>query len=126
MAFSCKVAVLPAVWRSAHLINPVFPDVPVRQWVLSLPHRLWYLLAWDHLLRRAESCDTSACPRKYPKRGGQGRRRGDLSRLKIGPVSVPNSMLPGEGIASARRVSARRVVPVPDGYFSFVFPPIWR
>ena len=39
--------------RSAHLIDQVFPDVPVRQWVLSLPHRLRYLLAWDHELCRA-------------------------------------------------------------------------
>jgi hypothetical protein len=36
--------------RSAHLVDRVFPDVPVRQWVLSLPHRLRYLLAWDHEL----------------------------------------------------------------------------
>jgi hypothetical protein len=39
--------------RSAHLIDHVFPDVSVRQWVLSLPHRLRYLLAWDHELCRA-------------------------------------------------------------------------
>jgi len=29
------------------------PRVPVRQWVLSLPYRLRYLLAWDHHLCRA-------------------------------------------------------------------------
>jgi hypothetical protein len=39
--------------RAAHLIDHVFPDVPVRQWVLSLPYRLRYLLAWDHDLCRA-------------------------------------------------------------------------
>jgi hypothetical protein len=39
--------------RSAHLIDHVFPDVAVRQWVLSLPHRLRYLLAWDQELCRA-------------------------------------------------------------------------
>ena len=39
--------------RSTHLIDQLFPDVPVRQWVLSLPHRLRYLLAWDHELGRA-------------------------------------------------------------------------
>ena len=39
--------------RAAHLIDHVFPDVPVRQWVLSLPHRLRYQLAWDHDLCRA-------------------------------------------------------------------------
>jgi hypothetical protein len=39
--------------RSAHLIHHVFPDVPVRQRVLSLPHRPRCLLAWDHELCRA-------------------------------------------------------------------------
>jgi hypothetical protein len=39
--------------RAAHLIDHVFPDVPVRQWVLSLPYRVRYLLAWDHDLCRA-------------------------------------------------------------------------
>jgi hypothetical protein len=41
--------------RAAHLVDQVFPDVPVRQWVLSLPHRLRYVLAWDHDLCRAVS-----------------------------------------------------------------------
>jgi hypothetical protein len=41
--------------RAAHLVDHVWPDVPVRQWVLSLPHRLRYLLAWDHDLCRAVS-----------------------------------------------------------------------
>jgi hypothetical protein len=39
--------------RAAHLVDHVFPVVPVRQWVLSLPHRLRYVLAWDHALCRA-------------------------------------------------------------------------
>jgi Transposase zinc-binding domain len=33
--------------RAAHLVDHVLPDVPVRQWVLSLPYRLRYMLAWD-------------------------------------------------------------------------------
>ncbi len=41
--------------RAAHQVDHVWPDVPVRQWVLSLPHRLRYLLAWDHDLCRAVS-----------------------------------------------------------------------
>jgi hypothetical protein len=32
---------------AAHLVDRVFPDVPVRQYVLSLPYRLRYLLAYD-------------------------------------------------------------------------------
>ena len=39
--------------RAAHLVDDVFPDVPIRQWVLSLPYRLRYRLAWDHDLCRA-------------------------------------------------------------------------
>ena len=39
--------------RAAHLLDHVFPDVPVRQWVLSLPYPLRYLLAWNHDLCRA-------------------------------------------------------------------------
>jgi Putative transposase len=39
--------------RAAHLLDQVFPDVPVRHWVLSLPYRLRYQLAWDHDLCRA-------------------------------------------------------------------------
>lgn len=36
------------VERTAHLVDHVFPAVPVRQWVLSLPHPLRYQLAWNH------------------------------------------------------------------------------
>jgi hypothetical protein len=39
--------------RAAHLVDEVVPPVPVRQWVLTLPYRLRYLVAWDHELSRA-------------------------------------------------------------------------
>jgi hypothetical protein len=32
---------------AAHLVDVVLPHVPVRQWVLSLPHRVRFLLAYD-------------------------------------------------------------------------------
>ncbi|OFW24881.1 MAG: hypothetical protein A3G21_02535 [Acidobacteria bacterium RIFCSPLOWO2_12_FULL_66_21] len=58
--FSCKGrALCPSCGgrrmaeRAAHLVDQVFPDVPIRQWVLSLPYRLRYQLAWDHDLWRA-------------------------------------------------------------------------
>ncbi|MEP7307944.1 MAG: transposase zinc-binding domain-containing protein [Acidobacteriota bacterium] len=58
--FSCKArAICPSCGgrrmaeRAAHLLDHVIPDVPVRQWVLSLPYRLRYQLAWDHELCRA-------------------------------------------------------------------------
>jgi hypothetical protein len=36
------------------LVDHVFPVVPIRQWVvLTLPHRVRYGLAWDHVLCRA-------------------------------------------------------------------------
>ena len=39
--------------RAAHLVDAVLPRVPVRQWVLTVPFRLRYRLAWDHGLSRA-------------------------------------------------------------------------
>ncbi len=39
--------------RAAHLVDAVLPWVPVRQWVLTVPYRLRYRLAWDHGLSRA-------------------------------------------------------------------------
>jgi len=58
--FSCKGrAVCPSCGgrrmaeRAAHLVDHVLPaDVPIRQWVLSVPHRLRYRLAYDHRLCR--------------------------------------------------------------------------
>jgi hypothetical protein len=35
---------------AAHLVDRVFPRVPVRQWVLSFPHDLRYRLAYDSSL----------------------------------------------------------------------------
>ncbi len=32
---------------AAHWVDHVIPDVPVRQWVLSLPHRIRYLVGYD-------------------------------------------------------------------------------
>ena len=39
--------------RATSLVDEVLPPVPVRQWVLTLPYRLRYRLAWDHALCRA-------------------------------------------------------------------------
>jgi hypothetical protein len=38
---------------AAHLTDRVLGGLPVRQWVLTLPHRLRYVLAWGHKLCRA-------------------------------------------------------------------------
>ncbi len=60
VAFSCKgrgfcpsCAGRRTAERTADLVDDVFPPVPVRQWVISFPPRVRYLLAWDHELRRA-------------------------------------------------------------------------
>ena len=37
---------------AAHLVDRVFPRVPIRQWVLSLPYALRYRLAYDAGLMR--------------------------------------------------------------------------
>lgn len=34
--------------RAAHLVDHVWPEVPVRQWVLTLPPRIRHVLAWRH------------------------------------------------------------------------------
>jgi hypothetical protein len=39
--------------RAAHLVDDVLPFVAVRQWVLTFPHRVRYVLAWDHGLCRS-------------------------------------------------------------------------
>jgi Putative transposase len=39
--------------QAAHLVDAVLPWAPVRQWVLTVPHRLRYRLAFDHALCRA-------------------------------------------------------------------------
>jgi len=53
VAFSCKnrglypsCAGRRMADSAAHLRGPVFPAVPVRQWVLTLPMQLRFLLAW--------------------------------------------------------------------------------
>jgi hypothetical protein len=39
--------------RAAHLVDAVRPCVPMRQWVLTVPYRLRYQMAWNHGLSRA-------------------------------------------------------------------------
>jgi hypothetical protein len=53
VAFSCKARTCPSCNArrmedaADHLVHDVFPEVPVRQWVLSLPRRLRFLAARD-------------------------------------------------------------------------------
>ena len=59
VAFSCKsCSFCPSCYgrrmaeTAAHLVDHVFPEVPVRQWVLSVPFSLRYRLAYDSSLVR--------------------------------------------------------------------------
>ena len=47
---------------AARLVDEVLPRVPVRQWVLSLPHRLRYLLARDHSVCSNAAASIPATP----------------------------------------------------------------
>jgi Transposase zinc-binding domain len=59
VAYSCKArAVCPScsgrrmAEAAAHLVDHVLPEVPIRQWVLSLPHPVRFLVARDAKLCR--------------------------------------------------------------------------
>ena len=60
LPFSCKgrgicgsCLARRAAERSAYLIDEVLPVVPIRQWVLSLPLNLRYMMLYDHDLTLA-------------------------------------------------------------------------
>jgi len=53
---------------AARLADHVLPHVPIRQWVLSLPYRLRYLLAWNHDLCRL--CSAPTCEPCSPASAG--------------------------------------------------------
>jgi len=59
--------------RAAHLVDEVLPWVPVRQWVLTMPYRLRYQMAWNHGLSRAVL-------RVYTRALGDVYRRGARAR----------------------------------------------
>ena len=58
--------------RAAHLIDAV----PVRQWVLTVPYRLRYRMAFDHGLSRAVLGVFTRVLLDAYARGARGHRRG--------------------------------------------------
>jgi len=57
---------------AARLVTEILPRAPVRQWVLSLPYRLRYQLAWNHELCLAVlGVFTRALLELYRRRAGQ-------------------------------------------------------
>ena len=53
VAFSCKGRLCPSCWArkaadtAAHLVDRVLPEAPYRQWVLTCPWKVRFLLAMD-------------------------------------------------------------------------------
>jgi len=71
--------------RAAHLVDAVIPCVPTRQWVLSLPFRLRFRVAFDHdLAREVLAVFTREVFDFYEERA---RRRG-LEDARTGSVTV--------------------------------------
>jgi hypothetical protein len=60
--------------RAAHLVDAVLPWVPVRQWVLTMPYRLRYQMAWNHGLSRAVVGFQQYGTRRVQKHGTPGHR----------------------------------------------------
>ena len=87
--------------RAAHLLDHVFPDVPVRQCVVSLPYRLRYELAWNHdTCRGVVAVFVRAvlkCLRARARHDGIVDSRGgaDLLRLQQGTRGRPSRCSPG-------------------------------
>jgi transposase-like zinc-binding protein len=61
--------------RAAHLVDAVLPQVPVRQWVLTMPYRLRYQMAWNHGLSRAVLRVYTRALRDVYRRGARARHR---------------------------------------------------
>jgi len=73
--------------RAAHLVDAVLPQVLVRQWVLTVPYRLRYQMAWNHRLSRAVLrvysrvlLDVYACGARA--RGAPGGRTGSVTVMQ--------------------------------------------
>jgi len=63
--------------RAAHLVDHVWPEVPVRQWVLTLPPRVRYALAWRHDLCTAVAGVLFRAVQRHLRTWAQTRRLGD-------------------------------------------------
>jgi len=71
--------------RAAHLVDRVLPAVPMRQWVLSLPFRLRYLLAWNHDLCREVLAVYARALRGFYRRRA---RRAGITDAETGAVTA--------------------------------------
>jgi hypothetical protein len=103
VAFSCKARVCPSCNArrmedaAEHLVKNVFPNVPVRQWVLSLPRRVGFLAArHPALVSRLLDLFTRAVfawPRRSVRRLGVPNRGPGASPRSSGSA-VPSTSTP--------------------------------
>lgn len=63
--------------RAAHLVDHVWPEVPVRQWVRTLPPRVRYALAWRHDLCSAVAGVLFRAVQRHLRTWAQTRRLGE-------------------------------------------------
>ena len=54
---------------AAHLVDHVFPHLPVRQWVLSVPKRLRYFMQRDGAVLGMARTEQSGSPANWPSTG---------------------------------------------------------
>jgi len=107
---------------AAHLVADVLGGLPVRQWVLTLPYRLRYALAWDHRLCRAvlAVCIRAllAFERRRARRRGvrQGRGGAVTAIQRFGSALNTNvhfHTLAIQGVFSETPDGERRFLPAP-------------
>ena len=91
VAFSCKVRGLcPScdgkrmVEEAEHITGSILPHVPYRQWVLTLPYGLRYLLAWNASLRSVVHQALMRAINKHYQRDAELQRRGKYARETSG------------------------------------------
>ena len=92
VAFSCKIRGLcPScdgkrmTEEAAHWVDAVIPQVPIRQWVLTLPYALRYLLAWN---LPARTVVLNAFMRAITRHYRQRAKREGIELGQIGAISV--------------------------------------
>jgi len=106
--------------RAAHLVDGVFGDLPVRPWVLTLPHRLRYALAYDQRLCRAVLAVFVRAVLGFARRcaaaqGVAGRGGAVTAIQRCGSALNTNvhvHILVAEGVFATRPDGAQRFVPV--------------
>jgi hypothetical protein len=109
--------------RAAHLVDHVWPDVPVRQWVLTLPRRVRYLLAWRHDLCTAVA---GSCTGPCSGTCGRGRGRAGWGRPAAARSSSCSAFHPtahsprsgGPGFGGALNLNVHLHALVLDGVFA--------